>query len=110
MEAERHQEARPPISLDQAWGSCGVWFGMDRGPSRGRLTGGFRKLMAVNFSLSIMLAIDVHEEASMLPAEELLLCTTAVAEEPTSQKTTKSRYVDNFLLFLLRGMQSRSST
>lgn len=72
---------------------------MDRGPSRGRLTGGFRELMAVNFSLSIMLAIDVHEEASMLPAEELLLCTTAVAEEPTSQKTTKSRYVDNSCSF-----------
>lgn len=42
MEVDRRLEARPSISLDQDWVFCGVWSGMGRGPSRGRLTGRFR--------------------------------------------------------------------
>lgn len=54
MEAERHQEARPPISLDQAWGSCGVCSEVDRGPSRGLLTEGSRQPVVGKFSLVVL--------------------------------------------------------
>lgn len=80
MKVKCHQEARPPISLDQTWGSCGVWSGMDCSPFRDRLTEVFRKPTAVNFRL-VVLRIHVDEEASMLLAEELLLCATSAIYE-----------------------------